>query len=124
MADRWRMVEDREAGLTHREIAKKHGVSIQYVSFVVGKYDPRYFKYVTEKGCVYPNLRRWLNENKISAAELLRRMYLDPAHGNIERLRNVMRGRSSPRKDYIDRLIEATGMKYEKLFKEEKHHGK
>lgn len=118
MADRWRMVEDREAGMTHREIAEKHGVSIQYVSFVVGKYDPRYFKHVTEKGCVYPNLRRWMNENKISAAELLRRMYLEPLPGNLERLRNVMNGRANPRKDYIDRLISVTGMKYEKLFKE------
>lgn len=122
MANRWQMIDDREAGMSYREIAEKHGVSTQYVSQVVSTYNPKNFRFITPKGCIYPNLRKWLNDNQISLAELLRRMYLDPAHGNIERLRNVMRG-SNPRKDYIDRLIEATGMKYEKLFKEEKHHG-
>lgn len=118
MANRWQMVDDRDAGMTYKQIAEKHGVSTQYVGTVVGKYNPSYFKVVTEKGCIYPNLRKWMNDNKISASELVRRMYLEPLPENINRLRNVMRGGGNPRKDYIDRMIAATGMTYQKLFKE------
>lgn len=120
MANKWKMLEDREAGMTYKEIAEKHGVSRQYVAVVVGKYDPAHFRFISEKGCVYPNLRRWMNENRVSATDLLRRMHLEPLSENASRLKNVMRGHGNPRKDYIDRLIEATGMKYEKLFKEDK----
>lgn len=118
MANRWQMVDDRDAGMTYKQIAEKHGVSTQYVAQVVGKYNPSYFKVITETGCVYVNLRKWMNENKVSKSELLRRMYIEPHPENLERLRNVMRGVSNPRKDYIDRMIEATGMTYKKLFKE------
>lgn len=118
MADRWQMVKDREAGMTYQQIADKHGVSHQYVGMVVGKYDPKHFRFVTKEGCIYPNLREWMNENKISASELVRRLHLEPVPENIRRLQRVMRGENA-RKDYIDRLIEATGMRYEKLFKME-----
>ena len=43
MANRWQMIDDREAGMTYKEIAEKHGVSHQYVGVVVGKYDPKHF---------------------------------------------------------------------------------
>lgn len=118
MANRWQMIDDREAGMTYQQIAEKHGVSHQYVSQVVSTYNPKNFRFITPKGCIYPNLRKWMNDNQISVAELLRRMYLEPVQGNVERLRNVMRGDANPRKDYIDRMIEATGMSYKKLFKE------
>jgi transcriptional regulator with XRE-family HTH domain len=118
MANRWQMVDDRDAGMTYKQIAEKHGCSVQYVGRVVGKYNPKNFHAVTETGCIYPNLIKWMNDNKISASELVRRMYLEPLPDNINRLRNVMRGHSNPRKDYIDRMMAATGMTYQKLFKE------
>lgn len=121
MANRWQMVEDRDAGMTYKQIAEKHGVSHQYVSQVVSTYNPKNFRFITPTGCIYPNLRKWMNDNQVGTSELLRRMYLEPLQGNVERLRAVMQGHRNPRKDYIDRMIEATGMKYEKLFKEEKH---
>ena len=105
----------RDQGLTHREIAEQVGVSRQYVSTVCGSYDPIYFQYINE-GCVYPNLREWMNTNKISRRELLRRMGLTPRHNNSEKLSRYMRGENDPRKDYIDRMLKATGMTYEKLF--------
>lgn len=118
MANRWQMVEDRDAGMTYKEIAEKHGCSVQYVGRVVSKYNPKNFHVITETGCIYPNLRKWMNDNKISAAELLKMMYYEPHPESVERLRNVMRGVGNPRKDYIDRMMAATGMTYQKLFKE------
>lgn len=116
MADKAAMIADRDAGMTYQAIADKHGVSHQYVSQVCGRYSPKGYRPVTETGCVYPNWRRWMNENKISRNELLRRMGLAIVIENSERLRRYMRGEGYPRKDYIDRLLAVTGMSYECLF--------
>lgn len=114
------MVMDREAGMTCRAIAEKHGVSWQRVQAVVGKYSPAHFQYVTEAGCIYPNLRRWMNDNKVSRSELVRQMGLEAYPKNIVNLSSVIVGKTSPRKAYIDRMLRATGMTYETLFYTEK----
>lgn len=110
------MVLDREAGMTCKAIAEKYGVSHQRVQAVTSRYHPSYFRHVTETGCIYPNLRRWMNDNKIGKTELLRRMGLEVHPQNCTNLSNVMRGKSSPKKPYIDRLLRATGFTYENLF--------
>ena len=114
------MTLDREAGMTCREIAEKYGVSYQRVQAVVGKYSPPHFQYITERGCIYPNLRTWMNTNKVSRSELVRRMGLEAYPNNIVNLSSVIVGRTSPRKAYIDRMLQATGMTYETLFYTEK----
>jgi hypothetical protein len=105
--------------MTYKEVADKHGVSPQYVSVVCGKYNPDKFRYITEVGCVYPNWREWMNRNKVSGFELLRRMGFEIGTNNSARLHSYMRGETSPRKHYIDKLLEITGMSYECLFSEE-----
>ena len=105
----------REQGLTHRQIAEQFGVSKQYVAAVCAYYDPTHFRYIDEH-CVYPNLRKWMNEHKVSRNELIRRMGLTANPKNSNRLSFYMRGENDPRKDYIDRMLKATGMTYEKLF--------
>lgn len=105
----------RDQGMKYREIAEKLGVSNQYVSMVCAQYDPAHFQYIGES-CVYPNLRNWMNENKVSRKEFLRRMGLTGNPGNYERLTSYMRGESHPRKQYIDKMLKVTGLKYEKLF--------
>lgn len=105
----------RDQGYKHREIAEKFGVSRQYVAQVCGVCDPAYYVPVDER-CIYPNLRIWMNENKVSRKELLRRMGLTGNPGNYERLASYLRGDAHPRKQYIDRMLAATGMTYEKLF--------
>lgn len=114
------MILDREAGMTCREIAEKCGVSHQRVQAVVGKYSPAHFQYITERGCIYPNLRTWMNTNKVSRSELVRRMGLEAYPNNIVNLSSVIVGKTSPRKAYIDRMLQATGMTYETLFYTEK----
>lgn len=110
------MKQDREAGMTCREIAEKYGVSHQWVHSVVGRYSPERFRYVKEQACVYPNLRNWMNANKVGKREMLRRMGLEAYPKNSTYLYTVMTGRRSPRKTYIDRMLQVTGMTYEELF--------
>jgi transcriptional regulator with XRE-family HTH domain len=113
---RQRILDDRDAGMTQREIAERYGVSRQYVSQVCSKYNPIRFKVITKTGCIYPNWRRWINEEKCSRGELLRRMNLVPESENYTRLSCYMRGELSPRKYVIDKLLDITGMTYEKMF--------
>lgn len=110
------MLEDRERGMTYEEIGKKHGVSRQRVGQICGKWNKYCFKVIKKDGCVYVNLRDWMNTNSISRAELMRRMGYDPSGENLSNLRAVLRGNHNPRKEYIDKLIEATGLSYDELF--------
>lgn len=105
---------ERDRGMTAADIAKKYGVSRQAVHQAVGRYDPRAFVMVRREQCVYPKWREWMNEHKVSKAELLRRMgFGGCASTNLSR---YMRGKGYPNKEYIDRLIRATGLAYEQLF--------
>ena len=105
----------RDQGLKHREIAEKFGCSRQYAAMVCGKCDPAYFVPIGEE-CVYPNLRKWMNEHKISRKEFLRRMDITAHTSNYARLNGCIRGEYQPRKPYIDKMLEITGMTYETLF--------
>jgi hypothetical protein len=110
------MIEDRDAGMTYKQIGEKHGVSYQYVCQVCAKRFPQRFRFITAEGCIYPNLRRWMNDEKCSRNELLRRMGFTPLAVNSCKLSEIMSGECYPRKPYIDKLLQATGMTYEKLF--------
>ena len=107
---------DREAGMTYSEIARKHGVSEQYAAQVCGKSCPGRFHVIKKESCIYPNLRKWMNENRCSRYELVRRMGYEALPGNSARLSEYMAGNNQPRKPYIDKLLKATGMTYEVLF--------
>lgn len=105
----------RDQGLKHKEIAEKFGCSRQYVAMVCGKCDPYHHVYIGEE-CVYPNLRKWMNENKVSRKEFVRRMGYSPGGRNLESFRLCIRGDAQPRKPYIDKMLEVTGMTYETMF--------
>lgn len=121
---RERILEDRDTGMTYREIAAKHGVSYQYVNQVCGKYNPERFRFIKKESCIYPNWRKWMNDEKCSRAELLRRMNLVAVSENCVRLGAYMKGEISPRKYVIDKLLSITGMTYEKMFAMEDDDGK
>lgn len=110
------MLQDRAAGMTYAEIGQKHGVSRQRIGQICGRWNKYYFKVIKKDGCVYVNLRNWMNENSVSRSELVRRMGLDPCGETLSRMRSYLSGRNNPPKAYIDRLISATGMSYEQLF--------
>lgn len=113
---------DREQGLSYRQIAAKHGVSYQAVAQACSKYSPGHFRPFTAEQVVYPNLRRWLNENKVSRGEFIRRMGLLPEGPNFDRVRNWFSGRCYPIKKVIDKMLEVTGLTYEQLWETEVAH--
>lgn len=107
---------EREKGMTYREIAEKHGVSYQCVAHACGKYNPERFQYHKEEAVVFPNLRKWMNDNKISNAELLRRLgYKTYGNAYFSWLRYILNGRNEMKKSTIDKLLAITGMTYEEL---------
>ncbi len=109
------MRELRAQGMKFREIAEKFGVTKQYVACVCGTSESGKYIPVGDE-CVFPNLRRWMNENKVSRSEMLRRMGLEKHTNNMSRLCRCLRGEQQPRKDYIDKLLAVTGMTYEVMF--------
>lgn len=107
---------ERDKGLTYREIAKKYGVSYQNVCQACSRFNPKQFRFHGETAVIYPNLRKWMNDNKISIAELVRRLGLSPVSNNITTVSSILKGGSHLRKHQIDNLISVTGMTYEELF--------
>ena len=103
-------------GIRHSEISRIVGVSRQRVSQICGKYNPSHFCVFTPPMCVYPNWRNFMNENKITKSELIRRMGLEVNPSSMQRVGSWMRGVNYPQKQSIDLLISATGLTYELLF--------
>lgn len=106
-------LEERAKGLTYRKIAEKYGVSYQAVYSACARLDGTYHNTViTEKGCIYPNLRAWLNADRAR-----RNRFFEAMKGCS--IREYMKGARQPKKGAIDKMLEITGMTYEELFKEE-----
>ncbi len=108
--------KEREAGKSVTEIAKMYGVSSQTVSQAIAKIRKGYFKHYTEESCVYPNLRKWLNDNRVTRSEFMRRMGMPPSSVNSARISSYFRGRVYPTKATIDKFLEVTGLTYEEFF--------
>lgn len=112
-------VADRNAGMKYAEIAAKYGVSYQCVAQSCASRGVGRFKPYTATECIYPNLRKWLNDNKVSRYEFIRRLGDHQNAVSTARISEHFRGRSYPRKETIDKFIEVTGLTYEQLFAEE-----
>lgn len=111
---------EREKGMKYREIAEKYGVSSQVVAQACGKAQPSRFRFWTEKTCIYPNVRAWMNENKITSRELQRRLGWETCSVNYIYISDYLSGKTYPRKQIIDKLLSVTGLTYEKFFETEK----
>lgn len=107
---------ERDAGLTYREIAEKYGVSYQSVAQMCSRYSIGHFRAYTKEEVVYPNLRKWLNDNKVTRSEFVRRMNNRPAGQLVKEVGGWFRGNYYPLKSSIDKILEITGLTYEQLF--------
>ena len=105
-----------EQGLTMREIAGQVGVTRQYVSSCLCGTGLHDFIRLREEDCIYPNLRKWWNEHRMTLPRFFEAMGMRYHNNSINRLHIYMRGDGNPRKDFIDKLIAATGLPYETLF--------
>lgn len=108
----------REQGYTYQKIADISGLSKQRVSQLIGKTNYGHSKPLTEEQCVYPNLRKWMNENRVCRMELTRRMY-NNMHGRAyQHVSIFLKGVTYIHKPFLDKLLKITGMTYEELFAE------
>jgi len=118
MATRAEKLALREQGMTYRQIADQFGISYQAVAHSLASYNPKRFQYITETGCVYPNLRKWMNDNKVGQSEFARRCQFSNSPGNKNRMRGYLIGLADPPKRTIDKILAVTGMTYEEAFGE------
>lgn len=109
----------RATGMTYQEIADKYGVSRQAVASACAQRGMGRFRPYTAKDVVYPNLRRWLNENQVSRGEFARRMDRVPVSETTQQVSEWFRGTVYPAKRSIDKMLAITGLTYEELFYEE-----
>lgn len=110
-------LEERANGLTYRQISEKYGVSYQSVHSTCTKVDGTYKTVITSCGCIYPNLRIWLNQDRRR-----RDAFFQAMEGCT--IRDILKGIQQPKKNIIDKMISFTGMTYEELFKEDDHERK
>lgn len=108
---------EREKGLTYREIAEKYGVSYQSVHATCCSVEGAYQMIIIERGCIYPNLRKWLNEDKNRKKRFFEQV-------KCCGIRDVLKGEKQPRKGTIDAMLRITGMTYEEMFMEDDHERK
>ena len=106
----------RAQGLTYRQIAERLGISHQAVASSLSKSTEATFRFITSDRCIYEGLRAWMNNKKISVAELSRRLTRVPHTEAQNRLAKKLRGCSELKKNDIDKIIYITGLKYEELF--------
>ena len=114
------MLKLRAQGLTVAEIAKMTNYSEPRVFQRITSGDGNKFKVWTKVSCPWPELRRWLNENTISRKKLVLLMGFTYCAQTAKNVRNRICGEVELRKSDIDKLVQLTGMPYEKLFREEK----
>ena len=117
---KWEMfVEMRMQGMRHQEIADKFGVTRQYVSQTLAQHGctNKYLR-LTEKQCVYPVMRAWLNENKVGKVAVYRIISPSGACGGDwgRTCKQKLNGTLQFKQGEIDRLIAASGIPYEQLF--------
>ena len=111
-----RIFELRRIGLTYREIGAMCGCSGQYAwSIAKGTERERPTRRVTEEECCYPNLREWMNDNKVSIGSLCRALYGRGDSGYPNQLRWKMNN-GTLKKWEIDAILSMTGMSYKEAF--------
>jgi transcriptional regulator with XRE-family HTH domain len=111
---------ERAKGKTYQEIADMFGVTRQAVGQACRKSQPARFRFLTPENCIYPLVRKWMNDNKITRAELCRRMGYETIGGNnVTRINAFLKGENSTTpKAFIDRVINVTGLTYEEIFQQ------
>lgn len=103
---------ERACGRKYQSLANELGVSRQRIHQIC-KRPPRVF--VREHQCIYPGLRKALNDGRINITKLA--VICECSRYQVS---HVLEGKTKRiSKNMIDKLIALTGMTYEELFKED-----
>ena len=97
-------------GASYQEVADELGTTRQNVQ--------QTYKYlfdnkmaVREGSCVYPNIYKWLKTNRVSKAEMARRMGI-----SNPQFSRILSAKGTTTKERIDQILEITGLTYEEAF--------
>lgn len=107
------MVNDRAAGMTYAEIGAKYGVSRQRIGQVYKKYNKYNFKAIKPCGCVYINVRDWMNKNSVDRTELLQMIkgnHDDLTHADLSRMYNILLGKLVMPNEMTRKIAKITGL--------------
>lgn len=112
--------ELRMQGLTFEEIGKRLGVSRQRVAQCCAGMNPEATAWacrIKDLDCIiYPNLKKWMLENKVSISEMMRRIGQDTGSRRSESFRNKLKGRTELKITDIKGILAATGGTFEQMF--------
>lgn len=101
-------------GKTYSEVGEHFGVTKQRIHqlFPMQRNNKPVCKKEKPLRYIYPNIEKWMRENKVSLAELS--LKIGCSSNTI--CRNLL-GYNEPGKRLIDEIIKLTGMTYEEAFK-------
>lgn len=102
-------------GASFREIAKKYGVSFQYLQNILPAVNPRK---KSAYHCIYPAIANYLRENNLSCAG-----FAKSAGVGAVTITETLKGAHSPSKKTIDAILRITGLTYEEAFREKDEAG-
>lgn len=112
--------ELRMQGLTFVEIGKRLGVSKQRIAQCCAGMNPEHTAWacrIKNLECIiYPNLKKWMLENKVSISEMMRRIGQDTGSGRSESFRNKLKGRTQLTITDIKKILAVTGGTFEQMF--------
>ena len=114
MTNRTLVMELRAKGMSLSEIGRLLGVSRQAVHQLLNRRPSN--RHSLGKKIIYPNLLDWSIEHDCSREEFISRMGLPQDASSHSKLCKILNGKVLPKKDFIDKMIEVTGLPYEKLF--------
>lgn len=110
------VIDLKRKGLSNIEISEISGASKSYVYQLCSTKGYRTHKPITEEQCVYPYLREWLNNRRMSKADFIRLLLDAGTTVTHMTLSAWMAGTQYPSKKNIDIMLEVTGLFYEDLF--------
>lgn len=117
------IVSMRLIGRSLQEIADHFGCSKQCISDVIFKTSDELCgiraKRKTTCKCVYPNIAKWMEENRASYADIA------GGRSNEQTFRRFLTNRGvSTSKNVVDRILQVTGLTYEEAFATESGEGR
>ena len=74
-----------------------------------------YWTMLSEKQCIYPGLRNWMNYEGVCVSALIRMLYGEGNENKRLLVTRALTGGNCSKKT-IDRILEVTGLTYEEAF--------
>lgn len=106
----------RAKGMTYREIAGWFGVTAEAVRQQLSSMEPANFNAITEKRCIYPGIRLWMNQQHITPRRLAEMMGYAASSETVNRIARVLSGKTDIKICDIRLLLRLTGMTFEEAF--------